>query len=52
MGLLGVLHSEITEPIPWLCAGDINEVLFHHEKEGASQELKLAWTDSRASWKV
>ena len=20
--------------IPWLCAGDFNEILFHHEKEG------------------
>jgi hypothetical protein len=36
----------------WLCAGDFDEVLFHHEKEGASQELKLAWPSStRASWK-
>lgn len=20
--------------MPWLCAGDFNEILFHHEKEG------------------
>ena len=40
--LLGVLHSEITGTISWLCLGDFNEVLFHHEKEGTSQELKLA----------
>jgi hypothetical protein len=23
-----------TNPMPWLCAGDFNEILFHHEKEG------------------
>lgn len=31
---MGGLHSEINEPIPWPCAGDFNEILYHHEKEG------------------
>lgn len=32
--LLRSLHSEVTGSIPWLCVGDFNEILFHHEKEG------------------
>jgi hypothetical protein len=39
--MMGELHSEINEPIPWLCAGDFNEILYHHEKEGAYRGLKL-----------
>jgi exonuclease III len=28
------LRLQQPQGIPWLCAGDFNEVLFHHEKEG------------------
>jgi hypothetical protein len=41
----------MNEPIPWLCAGDFNEILYHHEKEGGYRGLKLVWTDSRAFWR-
>lgn len=30
--LLRDLHSQ--EDVPWLCAGDFNEILYQHEKEG------------------
>jgi hypothetical protein len=29
---------------PWLCAGDFNEILYKHEKEGESKGLKFVWT--------
>lgn len=32
--LLEALHMEDDEHLPWLCAGNFNEILFHHEKEG------------------
>lgn len=32
--LLRDLHAQ--ENLPWLCAGDFNEILFQHEKEGGS----------------
>ena len=29
------LHDQyVQDQMPWLCAGDFNEILFHHEKEG------------------
>ena len=28
------LFSESSESLPWLCTGDFNEILYHHEKEG------------------
>jgi hypothetical protein len=30
--LLRVLHQQLN--LPWLCAGDFNEVLYNHEKKG------------------
>lgn len=42
--LLRDLYAQhAVNPLPWLCAGDFNEILFHHEKEGVSQEDKSAW---------
>jgi hypothetical protein len=32
--VLRKLHGENAAGLPWLCAGDFNEILFHHEKEG------------------
>lgn len=27
--------------VPWLCAGDFNEILFAHEKEGGREKSQL-----------
>ena len=34
--LLGRLHSEMTNHMAWLCAGDFNEILYSYEKEGGA----------------
>jgi hypothetical protein len=34
--LLAGLHNQDTEHLPWLCADDFNEIIFHHEKEGGN----------------
>lgn len=28
------LKDQDNEQLPWVCAGDFNEILYHHEKEG------------------
>lgn len=28
------LNVQDSDSLPWLCAGDFNEILFQHEKEG------------------
>ena len=32
--LMEWLKDQDNEQMPWLCAGDFNEILYHHEKEG------------------
>jgi exonuclease III len=32
--LMEWLQDQDNEQLPWMCVGDFNEVLFHHEKEG------------------
>lgn len=36
---LGDLH--VQPAIPWLCAGDLNEIMFSHEKEGGRPRSEL-----------
>lgn len=35
--LLRNLHNHYAnDPLMWLCAGDFNKILYHHEKEGGA----------------
>jgi hypothetical protein len=45
------LKDQDDEQLPWLCLGDFNEILFHHEKEGESRDHNLVWTSSKVHWK-
>lgn len=35
----------------WMCAGDFNEVLYAHEKQGGDKDHKLAWINLRRLWR-
>lgn len=39
--LLRDLHSQDPTNLPWLTAGDYNEILYHHEKEGGVQRVQV-----------
>lgn len=39
--LMRDLHSQDPTHMPWLSAGDFNEILFHHEKEGGVQRAQV-----------
>lgn len=35
------LHAQHIASMPWLCEGDFNEILFHHEKEGGPPRAQV-----------
>jgi hypothetical protein len=35
---------------PWLCAGDFDEILFSHEKEGGDKGANYVWIGSGRLW--
>ena len=49
--LMEWLKGQDNEQLPWLCAGDFNEVLFHHEKEGGFRGLNLVLIASKVLWR-
>jgi exonuclease III len=46
--LLRVLHQQLN--LPWLCAGDFNEVLYNHEKKGGADSSTTSNGEFQASF--
>jgi hypothetical protein len=46
------LHVLNSRPVPWLCMGDFNEVLFQYEKQGGRLSSNVAWACLKKRLKI